>query len=57
MMNEDRMKTEHAGEHLEGSVRQSIEERRKAENFRMFHEDSNGSPTRLHEQHGRDRNK
>jgi hypothetical protein len=57
MFNDDNVSNEHAGEHVDGKVRQSEEERRKNSNFGMFREDSNGSPTRLHEQHGNDRNK
>jgi hypothetical protein len=57
MFNDDKVSNEHAGEHVEGKVRQAEEERRKNSTFGMFREDSNGSPTRLHEQHGHDRNK
>ena len=57
MFEHNEREDEYAGEHVEGKVRQGEEERRKNSNFGMFREDSNGSPTRLHEQHGNDRNK
>jgi hypothetical protein len=58
MFNDDKVSHEHAGEHVEGHTRQMEEERRKQSNFGMFRQDSNGSPTRLHEDmRGRDRNK
>ena len=57
MLNRDTMPTEHAGEHVEGGVRQREEESRKNSNFGMFHADPNTSQTRLHENHGTDRNK
>lgn len=52
----DAMPMQHAGEHVQGQTRESEEERRKSAYFGNFHHDSNGSPTKLHEQHG-DRNK
>jgi hypothetical protein len=46
-----------SGDHLEGPAREAEEERRKNQFFGAFHADSEGSPTRLEENHGRDRNK
>ncbi len=57
MFNDNERHDQFAGEHVEGKARQSQEESRKSSNFGMFRQDSNGSPTRLHEQHGNDRNK
>ena len=59
LMNDgDRMNSEHAGEHVAGRTRQGEEERRKQTFFKKFHPDSNGSPTRLHEDFGgKDRNR
>jgi hypothetical protein len=57
MFNHDSRQDQLAGEHLEGKTREAEEERRKNQNFGMFHEDANTSHTRLHEEHGRDRNK
>ena len=53
----DKMNTEHSGDHMAGQSREAQEERRKNEYFGSFTPDSEGSPTRLHENHGRDRNK
>lgn len=53
----DRANTEHSGDHMAGEQRESMEERRKSEFFGKFTPDSEGSPTRLHENHGTDRNK
>lgn len=53
----DKMNTDHAGEHVAGPTRQAQEESRKNAFFRAFTPNSEGSPTRLSENHGKDRNR
>lgn len=58
MFNDNSRNDDYAGEHVEGMTREREEESRKAKFFKGFKQDSNGSPTRLHEDmNGRDRNK
>ena len=52
MFNDDKVNDEHAGEHVEGTVRQAEEERRKNEHFGMFKRGHEG----YHENHS-DRNR
>lgn len=57
MMHEDKRMDQYSGEHVEGATREREEEMRKNSNMGMFTPDSEGSSTRLQENHGNDRNK